>query len=243
MKDKAQFLKRIITTTIIAALVALLAAIGVFAYFNLGGTPSGSDFANFGSYLGGVSATVLGLATSILVLVQLVEINKQLEHQKKVHNIQTEVASLNFSLKRIENILDRELATEIVNGHLNSLKAKDILFTGTYKSNFRQAVINPEEQLKSTFGCIAEEAIYYCMYGIGNCFNLAKQGSTSQSLAYANSINIMWQGIAARLKDWEMENESHNEHRKLMMKEIVAMDDKADVSKVSNTGSNTKTKS
>lgn len=219
-------MKKIVIATASVASITLIAALGVYAFYNFGGTPTGSDFANFGSYLGGVGATVLGLATSILVLIQLVEINKQLKHQKKTHSFQNEIASLNFSLQRIDVLLKKELYISYENETQITLVAEEVLFFSKVLPKFKDALEDPDTStlIKARFEVIGAEVIFYCINGLNSCCEIAKEGNYILGLAYSTSIKATWLGISDRFKDWEIDFDTEDELREHLSQRIKSYD-------------------
>lgn len=189
------------------AIAIFLVATGIITYtvYSYGGEPKTSDFGHFGSFIGGVSSTLLGATTSLFLLYQLSKMDQSMRQQEQDRKISEAFNRLDYYDRCISEVM------KVVFAQLNSYDKKIFLTFGglvgedTFDNEFSRIMNDPDQFHLNVFQRLASKSIVYAVAAAECCLTLKKEGYTLESSVRFCRFYDISKSIHEQAKKWQIE--------------------------------------
>ncbi len=197
------------TLKILYALLAIaifFVAIGIIIYtvYSYGGEPKTSDFGHFGSFIGGISSTLLGATTSLFLLYQLSKMDESFKEQERSRKISETFNRLDYYDRSTTDTLKVVFAQMKVNGQEVNLTFAGLVGEDTFNDEFSDTLIQPTQYHLNVFRRLASR---YAIYGIAAsecCLFLDKEGYSLEAGVRFSRFYEISKNLQEKADEWEL---------------------------------------
>lgn len=200
------------TLKILYSLLAIaisLVAIGIIVYtvYSYGGEPKTSDFGHFGSFIGGISSTLLGATTSLFLLYQLSKMDQSIKQQEQDRKISEAFSRLDYYDRCINEL------TKLKFAELRGKEERLILTFGgligedTYYGEFDSVLKKPDDYHKRVFNGLASKYVVYGVACADCCNTLFEHGHKIEAAIRFGKLYYTVKNIHERALEWGLDEE------------------------------------
>tara|TARA_Y100000994_G_C15703537_1_gene446329 strand:+ start:8928 stop:9587 length:660 start_codon:yes stop_codon:yes gene_type:complete len=192
------------TLYFLLAIAISLVAIGIITYtaYNYGGEPKTADFGHFGSFIGGISSTLLGATTSLFLLYQLSKMDHSIRQQEQDRKISEAFNRLYYYDKCINDLIKLKFAEIKNDEEVLTLTFGGLIGEETYISKFDKILEKPNDYHIKVFKSLAAKYVFYSVACTGSCNTLFKHGYIIEARVHFGRLFPILKGIHERAIEW-----------------------------------------
>lgn len=202
-----QNILRILIVIFGLAILCLLLAIFIFAFFHFdadGIEPSIQDFGAFGSFVGGVGTMTVGLSTGMFLLYQLLRFDEASREQLILNQASRALESANYHGDIIRDAMSSVVAVCSTEHGLITLNLGQVIGKETYRTELSKTIESPTKKEKELFKKLVIDSIPSYIASATACKVLKDSGNLLEAKVRFMALNSDLVNISSVVNSWNI---------------------------------------